>query len=339
MSCPVPHAPSSPAAAPAWDLSRLIGFTKISLLGLSSSRVYGVYPATKDVLSGTGPGIRPSLFEPEFLIKVNDNADRGLREHAALKRLSDRFPKEVAALFYVHQSFLFRSDELDDTATFSPVQIEGRFPTMADLAELNVTGRAKFDGLCLDADCNTVDKCWWNLPRGPSGPAAATFATVVMKRLHSFGRLDAVAFSRIPGPVTTWMEHIHAARVLHTDIRPSNLMWMPLKDDTVARAQGFDLHSSSETVFADQSNRLVSVPRSLLSQFNELRFVGTMPREGQRLRQQQSRQQKRPSPSSSRRRGGCCPWSSISTAPKFWTTTRWTAATWTSPEPAPAQSS
>lgn len=72
------------------DLSRLIGFTKISLLGLSSSvRVYGVYPATTDVLTkGPNCGMCASLVEPAFLIKIINEPGQSLWEHQTLENLT-----------------------------------------------------------------------------------------------------------------------------------------------------------------------------------------------------------------------------------------------------------
>jgi hypothetical protein len=268
--------PAPPATAPQWDLSRLIGFTKISLLGLSSSRVYGVYSAKMDTFQRLGKGICASLNEPEFLIKINDDDERSLREHAALDRLAKSFNKDLATLFYVHQSFLFQPGQPCEAVDFSPVQIEGRFPTMAQLRALR--GK-KFMHICLDATCNTVDACWWNPLEGQqasaasAAPAASSFATVVMKRLYTFEHIAANAGLVINGPVLEWMNHIHAAGVLHTDIRSSNLMWMPLTGAAVALAQNYRLRRSSKAVFGsaappDRSRQSQSCRRSLASQPN-----------------------------------------------------------------------
>lgn len=267
--------PAPPATAPKWDLSRLIGFTKISLLGLSSSRVYGVYSAKMEAFTGVGKGIRTSLNEPEFLIKINDDDKRSLREHAVLDRLQRSFSKDLTTLFYVHQSFLFRPGQRFEAVDFSPVQVAGRFPTMAQLRTLQITGGKKFKGVCLDATCNTVNACWWNPLEGQPAFAASSFATVVMKRLYTFGRIAANAGPVVNRPIDEWLNHIHAARVLHTDIRSSNLMWLPLTGAAVALAQTNGLRCSSKAVFGsaalpDQSQQSQSCRRSLASQLDQL---------------------------------------------------------------------
>eukprot|EP01033_Poteriospumella_lacustris_P015873 gene15873-11360_t len=273
---PAPRKP--PTTAPKWDLSRLIGFTKISLLGLSSSRVYGVYSAKMEAFTGVGKGIRASLNEPEFLIKINDDDKRCLREHAVLDRLAHSFSTDLATLFYVHQSFLFQPGQPCEAVDFSPVQIEGRFPTMAELRTLHITGGKKFKGVCLDETCNTVNACWWNPLEGQpasAASAASSFATVVMKRLYTFERIAADAGLVVDGPVKKRLNHIHAARVLHTDVRSSNLMWMPLTGAAVALAKTYRLRCSSKAVFGsaalpDRSKRSPSCRWSLASQLDQM---------------------------------------------------------------------
>lgn len=185
---------SSTSNASVCDLSRLIGFTKISLLGVSSSmHVYGVYPATTDVLTkGPNCGIRASLIEPAFLVKITNEPGHSLWEHQTLENLARLFSAEKPALLHVQQSFWFNQGQLHDTVTFTPVQLQGRFPTKVELEALYITRETMFQDIYWASDGNTLATCWWNLPQGQAAPPLpATFATVVTKPSHDVEALMA----------------------------------------------------------------------------------------------------------------------------------------------------
>eukprot|EP01033_Poteriospumella_lacustris_P001709 gene1708-1231_t len=214
-----------------WDLSRLIGFTKISLKGLSSSRVYGIYPIQEMRDKYHRKFIRATTTEPVFLVKINSHADRSCREHNALKQLAGSFtsdPSPWAKLFYVHQSFLFEGGAVSDTATFSTVAVADHFPTRASLQQLGVADSVKIAGLCVSRQCTSPEEWWWNRLR-MSNQLPQRFATVVMKQAHRFTSVNPSARWEIAKCVNTWLDRIHRAGVLHTDIRPSNIMWLSVK--------------------------------------------------------------------------------------------------------------
>eukprot|EP01033_Poteriospumella_lacustris_P012456 gene12454-8911_t len=201
---------SPPPPPPDWDLSRLMGYTKISLKGLSSSRVYGVYPSNV-VNERNRTFIRTTVTEPVFLVKTSHSPDRSCREHSALKRLAQNFGSSPwAQLFYVHQSFVFENWVVSDTAAFSSVAVADRPGAIQET-------------------------CWWNpllncrsLPNDTS-----PVATVVMKHAHRLAFVKDTAFQSVMVRLGKWLRRIHTAGVLHTDLRPSNIMWLPVKSGTV----------------------------------------------------------------------------------------------------------
>eukprot|EP01033_Poteriospumella_lacustris_P017917 gene17917-12846_t len=177
-----------------------MGYTKISLKGLSSSRVYGVYPSNV-VNEPNRTFIRTTVTEPVFLVKISHSPDRSCREHSALKQLARNFDSSPwAQLFYVHQSFVFENWVVSDTAPFSSVAVAGNF--------------AKKRSLLLPNDTSPV-------------------ATLVMKHAHRLAFVNDAAFQSVMVCLGKWLRRIHTAGVLHTDLRPSNIMWLPVKSGTV----------------------------------------------------------------------------------------------------------
>eukprot|EP01042_Synura_sphagnicola_P003577 gene3577-4448_t len=248
-----------------------MGYTKISLKGLSSSRVYGVYPSNV-VNEPNRTFIRTTVTEPVFLVKISHSPDRSCREHRALKQLARNFGSSPwAQLFYVHQSFVFENWVVLDTAPFSSVAVAGHFATKRSLFSLGITNDAELARLCLDRPGAIQETCWWNPLLNSALPNdTSPVATLVMKHAHRLAFVNDTAFQSVMVRLGEWLERIHTAGVLHTDLRPSNIMWLPVKSGTVATEIENKLTLSVDEVLgsAVSSEGEARVNRTLESQFD-----------------------------------------------------------------------
>eukprot|EP01033_Poteriospumella_lacustris_P012455 gene12453-8910_t len=242
---------SPPPPPPDLDLSRLMGYTKISLKGLSSSRVYGVYPSNV-VNERNRTFIRTTATEPVFLVKISHSRGRSCREHRALKQVARNFGSSPwSQLFYVHQSFVFVNWAVSDTAAFSPVAVADRPGAIQET-------------------------CWWTPLLNSALPNdTSPVATVVMKHAHRLAFVNDAVFESVMQCMRQWLQRIHTAGVLHTDLRPSNLMWLPVKSGTVTTEIEKKLTLPVDEVLggAVSLEREARVNRTLESQFDmELRI-------------------------------------------------------------------
>lgn len=103
------------------------------------------------------------------------------------------------------------------------------------------------------------------------------FATVVMKQAHRFTSVKS-SRSAIAQCVNKWLDRIHRAGVVHTDIRPSNIMWLSVKSGADPDENGANMKLTvpvvsaiGDALSATGSNR---VGRSLVSLFNTLEVKG-----------------------------------------------------------------
>ena len=277
---------ASPPPTPDWDLSRLVGYAKIGLRGLSSSRVYGVYPSSV-ITEEKSRFIRTPNDKPAFVVKINDSPARSCREHSALKRLAEYFvlSPPLAQLFYVHQSFVLKnwvaSDS--DTATFSSVAVDGYSRTLREAFSL----RDQLAGLCLDTQDAIQDTCWWHplfhrsLPNETSTCEKATVATVVMKEARRLKSVESTARIDVEDCLVRWLSHIHKAGVLHTDLRSSNIMWLPVQSGSVTKDLENSFTLPVDDVLADavSPNNEDSEVRLLASQFHMLHIAKTQHKE------------------------------------------------------------
>lgn len=103
------------------------------------------------------------------------------------------------------------------------------------------------------------------------------FATVVMKQAHRFTSVNPSARWEIAKRVNKWLDRIHLAGVMHTDIRSSNIMWLSVKSGADPDENGENMELTvpvasaiGGALSATASNK---VGRSLVSYFNTLAVV------------------------------------------------------------------
>ncbi len=205
-----------------------LGYTKVSLIARSNSRIYGVYA------NGCDPQ-KPFHVNKDALkytIKVNSQQDLSVTEVNALKVLLDHFnhindtnlKQFLLSSFYVNKAILYHTNDKGREVVEFSEMVDDDFVDRNLAVGFMQTLKQALNVKHIHGTFIPVSKSWWK--RYGTVPIPTDSSVIIMKIGKSIMEFDNLQYSAIQLSLNEWLHTINQ-RVFHTDLRLPNIMLFP----------------------------------------------------------------------------------------------------------------